>query len=120
MTATTAVLFDQLCAQLGTQPDRKGECWVDCPSCGKGGKHFSFNQTAGHCFACDYSASLRQIAALLGSTPDRPVVRSQRPQAPPRPDLWQREPTRWLDRYCAALDRFESAVASEMLAEVAA
>lgn len=107
MTATTAVLFDQLCAQLGTQPDRKGECWVDCPSCGKGGKHFSFNQTAGHCFACDYSASLRQIAALLGSTPDRPVVRSQRPQAPPRPDLWQREPTRWLDRYCAALDRID-------------
>lgn len=106
MTTTTATLFDQLCDQLHVQPDRKGECWVDCPNCGKGQKHFSFNERTGHCFACDYSASLRQIALLLG-TADRPAPRAQRPAVAPRPDLWQREPTRWLERYCAALDRLE-------------
>ena len=104
MTTTNATLFDQLCHQLQVQPDRRGECWVDCPQCGKGGKHFSFNEKTGHCFACDYSASLRQIAELLG-TADRPAPRVVRPVAAPRPDFWQREPARWLDRYCAALDR---------------
>ena len=104
MTAGAATLFDQLCDQLHAQPDRKGECWVDCPSCGKGQQHFSFNERAGHCFACDYSASLRQIAELLGAT-DRPAPRVVRPAPAPRPDFWQREPARWLDRYCAALDR---------------
>lgn len=104
MTVGTAALFDQLCDQLHVQPDRKGECWVDCPQCGKGGKHFSFNERAGHCFACDYSGSLRQIAELLG-TADRPAPRAARPAPPPRPDFWQKEPARWLDRYCAALDR---------------
>lgn len=104
MIAGTATLFDQLCDQLHVQPDRKGECWVDCPQCGKGGKHFSFNERAGHCFACDYSGSLRQIAELLG-TADRPAPRAARPATAPRPDFWQKEPARWLDRYCAALDR---------------
>ena len=105
-TATTATLFDQLCDQLHAQPDRKGEVWVGCPSCGKDGKHFSFNETTGHCFACDYSGSLRQIAELLG-TADRPAPRVQRPAAPPRPDLWQKQPMRWLERYGAALDRVQ-------------
>ena len=104
---TTATLFDQLCDQLHAQPDRKGEVWVDCPSCGKNQKHFSFNETTGHCFACDYSGSLRQIAELLG-TVDRPAPRVQRQEPPkPRPDFWQQEPARWLDRYGAALDRLE-------------
>ena len=84
---TTATLFDQLCDQLHAAPDRKGEVWVDCPSCGKNQKHFSFNETTGHCFACDYSGSLRQIAELLG-TVDRPAPRVQR-QEPQRPRQWQ-------------------------------
>lgn len=107
MTAAAATdLFDQLCVQLGAIPDRRGEVWCDCPSCGKGRKHFSFSERGGHCFACDYSGSLRQIAVLLG-TPDRPVARVERPKQPPRPDYWQREPQRWLERYCAALDRLD-------------
>ena len=106
MTTTTATLFDQLCDQLHVQPDRRGECWVDCPNCGKGQKHFSFNERAGHCFACDYSGTLRQVAELLGTT-DRPAPRVTRPAAAPRPDFWQKEPARWLERYCGALDRLE-------------
>ena len=104
MTTTTTTLFDQLCDQLHAQPDRRGEVWVDCPQCGKGGKHFSFNERTGHCFACDYSGTLRQIATLLG-TSDRPAPRIARPVAAPRPDYWQKEPLRWLERYGAALDR---------------
>lgn len=103
MTTTTATLFDQLCDQLHAQPDRKGEVWVDCPSCGKDGKHFSFNETTGHCFACDFSGSLRQIAELLG-TVDRPAPRVRR-QEPPKPRQWQQAPERYLEGYCAAFDR---------------
>lgn len=99
-------LFDTLCAQLHAEPDRKGECWIDCPSCGKDKKHFSFNaERGGHCFSCDYSGSLKAIAELLSITPDeraRPVRRAERPA---RPDLWQKQPDRWLSRYGAALDR---------------
>lgn len=106
-TTSVDTLFDQLCAELGAAPDRKGEVWVDCPSCGKGKKHFSFNARTGHCFSCDYRGSLRQIADLLGAVVARPAPRVQRPAAPPRPDFWQAEPGRWLDRYCAAHDRLE-------------
>ncbi len=102
-TTTTATLFDQLCDQLHAQPDRKGEVWIDCPQCGKDKKHFSFNETTGHCFACDYSGSLRQIAELLG-TVDRPAPRVQR-QEPQRPRQWQYAPDRYLEGYCAAFDR---------------
>lgn len=106
ISTSTATLFDQLCDQLHVAPDRRGECWVDCPNCGKGQKHFSFNERAGHCFACDYSGTLRQVAELLGTT-DRPAPRVTRPAAAPRPDFWQKEPARWLERYGAALDRLE-------------
>lgn len=104
MTNIATTLFDQLCDQLHAQPDRKGEVWIDCPQCGKDKKHFSFNETAGHCFACDFSGSLRQIAELL-NVADRPAPRVQRRQEPPRPRQWQQAPERWLDGYCAALSR---------------
>jgi hypothetical protein len=100
--ATT--LFDSLCAQLHVLPDRKGEVWIGCPSCGKDRKHFSFNETTGHCFACDYSGSLRQIAALLNiRAEDRPVKAHRKPVQ--RPEQWQRNPELWLTRYCEAFDR---------------
>lgn len=110
MQTTISNLFESLCARLHVEPDRKGEVWIDCPSCGKGGKHFSFNEHTGHCFACDYSASLRAIAELLhiddaAQNAPRPYQKPQ--ERPARPDQWQRQPERWLDRYGAALDRVE-------------
>ena len=106
MTTLSATLFDQLCDQLHETPDRKGEVWIDCPSCGKDQKHFSFNERTGHCFACDYSGSIGQIATLL-NVADRPAPRAQRRVEPPRPRQWQAAPERYLDHYCAALDRVQ-------------
>lgn len=103
-----ASLFDTLCARLHAEPDSRGECWLDCPACGHGNKHFSFNERVGHCFACDYSGSLTQIAALLQIQPDeraRPARRAQKAQAPRQ---WQTRPDLWLERYCAALERVQA------------
>lgn len=102
-------LFDTLCTQLHVEPDRKGEVWIDCPQCGKGAKHFSFNEHAGHCFSCDYSAPLRAIAELLNirATSDAPVA-PRRAVLAPAPREWQKRPDIWLDRYCGALDRVQA------------
>lgn len=106
MAIGTATLFDQLCDQLRAEPDRRGEVWVDCPNCGKDAKHFSFNEKAGHCFACDYSGTLRQIAALLNIA-DRPAPTARRAQEPQAPRQWQTRPEFYLERYAAAFDRLE-------------
>lgn len=105
MATATNSIFDTLCDRLHVEPDSRGECWVTCPACGKDRKHFSFNEHAGHCFACDYSGSLAQVAELLQIQPDertRPAGHAQKPQAPRQ---WQNRPDIWLDRYCGALDR---------------
>lgn len=109
MTATmTNNIFNTLCAQLHVEPDRKGEVWIDCPSCGKDKKHFSFNERTGHCFACDYSGSLTQIAALLRIQPDKRARPARRADQPQKPRLWQQRPEWHLARYCDALDRVQS------------
>jgi hypothetical protein len=103
---TTASIFDTLCAKLRAEPDRHGEVWLDCPQCGKGAKHFSFNEHAGHCFACDYSGSLRAIAELLNIRSEvHSSVPLRRDREPVAPRDWQKRPGLWLDRYGAALDR---------------
>lgn len=99
-------LFDTLCTQLHVEPDYRGEVWMDCPNCGKGRKHFSFNERAGHCFACDYSAALPTIAEQLNITQDAPAA-PRRALDPPKPKHWQHNPDRYLDGFCAALDRVE-------------
>lgn len=107
MSASAATtLFDSLCAQLHAEPDRKGEVWIDCPSCGHGKKHFSFNETTGHCFACDYSGSIGQIAALLNIRAEKRPVKPAR-KLVQRPEQWQRTPELWLSRFCEAFDRIE-------------
>jgi hypothetical protein len=105
-TTTQTTLFDTLCAQLHAEPDRKGEVWVACPQCSRENKHFSFSEEHGaHCFGCDFSGSLAQVAELLSIQPDdraRPVRRVSQPQAPRQ---WQQRPEYYLERYCGALDR---------------
>lgn len=101
---TLTTLFDRLCDQLHVEPDRKGEVWIDCPQCGKDKKHFSFSERGGHCFACDYSASLKAIARLLQLATER-VVAPRRAVQPQEPRHWQKRPEYYLDRYCGALDR---------------
>lgn len=103
----STALFDSLCAQLHVEPDRKGEVWIACPNCGREKKHFSFNERTAHCFGCDYSLSLAQLAEQLQIAPDeraRPVRRAQEPVAPRQ---WQKRPDYYLDRYCGAFDRVQ-------------
>lgn len=105
---TQTTLFDTLCAQLHVEPDRKGECWIACPSCGREKKHFSFSEEHGaHCFGCDFSGSLAQVAELLSIEPDARAGPAKRAQVAQAPRLWQQRPDYWLDRYCGALDRVE-------------
>lgn len=110
MAIETASIFSALCAQLHVEPDARGECWIDCPSCGKGAKHFSFSERGGHCFACDYSGSLAAIAEQLNIRSEAhariPLRRAVRAQEPPK--QWQRASERWLDRFCGAFDRLSA------------
>ena len=108
MTTTTATLFDQLCDQLHVQPDRKGECWIACPWCGKEAKHFSFSERGYKCFACDEKGKgLGRLAQQLRIA-DRPAPRAERRQEPTPPRAWQVRPEYYLDRYGAALDRVQA------------
>lgn len=107
MTAGADTLFNQLCDRFG-EPDRRGEVWIDCPWCGHGKRHFSFSERGYKCFSCDeHGKSLRRLAEQLSLPLEQRPGRAERPQTPPRPDYWQREPARWLERYCAAYDRLE-------------
>lgn len=61
----TSAVFDQLVGITGAQPDRRGECHIDCPFCGKEAKrgqtHFSFSARGYHCFVCGASGSLERL-----------------------------------------------------------
>jgi hypothetical protein len=63
-------LFDQLCQRYNVRPDRRGECAITCPACGKepkrGQVHFSFGQDGGFCFVCGFKCGLIHLAKLKG------------------------------------------------------
>lgn len=91
MTALPAVdWYAELCAGLQVAPDRKGEVWLKCPSCGKDNRHFSFGPRGAKCFHCGYQPSLYALfQALLGG---RPILAAPRPEVPPvKPRAWQRQ-----------------------------
>jgi hypothetical protein len=102
--------LDDLCARLNAAPDGDGECWIDCPACGKGGKHFSFSERGYKCFACGFAGrSLITLAERL-ELPNLTETRQQAPRLAVRADRprgWQGRPDTYLDRYCGALDRVE-------------
>lgn len=54
-------------------PDKRGNVHVPCPACGRPPKpkqvHFSFCERGGHCFVCDFSATLAGLAErVLGGS----------------------------------------------------
>jgi DNA-directed RNA polymerase subunit RPC12/RpoP len=88
-------LFNDLCARLGVQPDRRGEAHYQCPECGKevkrGQTHFSFSERGAACMVCGYRASLNKLAARWGHEAPRPM-----PAPAPRPKpLERRLVTNW-------------------------
>lgn len=73
--------FAQLVSGLGARPDRKGEVWLKCPSCGKERDHFSFSANGAFCLKCGYRPALRALfEALIGG-----VVVPAAPRPAPRP-----------------------------------
>lgn len=86
-------LFADLMTHTGATPDRKGECWIDCPSCGKSAKsrHASFSADGWHCFACGNGGGLVGLARTLGilTREDVPAIlpqpRPARAHKPPAP-----------------------------------
>jgi hypothetical protein len=80
--------FAQLCAGLGARPDRKGEVWLPCPSCGKERDHFSFSPNGAFCLKCGYRPALRALfEALIGGVVVQAAPRPAPRPAAPRP--WQ-------------------------------
>lgn len=90
MTAFPAVdYYAQLVHAFSAAPNSKGEVWMACPQCHKGGRHFSFSPNGCFCFKCGFKASLRALyEQLVGG---RPVQAAARPDVPPaKPRAWQR------------------------------
>ena len=89
-------MFGKLCHHLQVQPDRRGECYVTCPFCGKESSakdaHFSFSERGGHCFVCGKSGGLYGLLRVYGLTEGaaaRKLGSTSRadpsPTPPPRP-----------------------------------
>lgn len=101
-------LFNSLIYHLGLQPDRRGECHVTCPACGKepkrGQVHFSFNHKGGKCFCCGAGLSLRALAAHYGLQGDEHrIARVERPEPVERTgyNILEHEPERLATTYAS-------------------
>ena len=104
-------LFNHLCHHYTVHPDRRGEAHVDCPNCGKEAKrgqtHFSFSESGGHCFICDFSCSLNrlaQIAGLVDTDSDEwePPVQYHHKKKPKRIYPWQSQTDELAEQYASA------------------
>jgi hypothetical protein len=83
-------LFDALASHVRVQPDRQGEVWIACPSCGAKQKHFSFSARGAHCHKCGYSPALKALAEQLGLRDQRPYAAPREVERPrPAPKPWQ-------------------------------
>ncbi len=104
-----SIVFDALCAHYNISPGRKGECWIECPYCGKGKRHFSFSERGYKCFSCNQKGSLMALAAHAGAstTSQYPSRLYQKPQELQKPRNWQLNPGRYVDDFCAVLDRIQ-------------
>jgi len=100
--------YQELKRKYNVSPDRRGECHIDCPFCGKeavkGQTHASFSKNGFHCFVCGASRSLAGLLAHVTGSEYRPApapIRTQRARNSKRPPRWYgmtRE--RWEIEYC--------------------
>ncbi len=65
--------FERLLIHYAVTPDRKGECWVTCPACGKEGHHFSFSVRGAHCFVCGFKSGLAELCRMAGIEDSAPI-----------------------------------------------
>ena len=95
-------LYETLRHRLHVEPDRKGECWIACPECGREDEKCSFSPKGWHCFVCGGGGSLKGLAELLNVRRDEPYRAPKRPPPPPEPP----RSFRWQDHAAEALESF--------------
>lgn len=117
MTDTLDILHSKLRIDGHRWPDRHGEYHADCPFCGKpamkGQTHFSLfahnNSFAYKCHVCGAGGGLVVLLRHLEiDAPANAALRTVRPQEPPKPRQWQRNPDRWLDGFLGAPERLRA------------
>jgi hypothetical protein len=85
-------LFRDLCHLFNARPNRKGEVYIPCPSCGKpAGDECSFSERGWHCFVCGQGGSLKGLADKVG-------LETGDDWQPPKPKPKRRRHYRWQDR----------------------
>lgn len=110
--AATSSTFDALVSATSAHIDRRGEAHIDCPYCGKEAKrgqtHASFSPKGFKCFVCGQSAGLERLAAQLAIPVEHAPRHDRTAPEPPKPRIWQSDPERYLDGFCAAWGRLEA------------
>jgi hypothetical protein len=106
-------LLDNLASRLDAELRRDHNYYSDCPFCGKeakrGQKHFSFCDKGYKCWICEAKGKLPTLALHLGVTGGMPLRTHHVPQGERKPPRrWQSAPLRYLDDFCASLDRIQS------------
>ena len=92
-------LYQELAHRCGAEPDRKGECWIACPECGREDEKCSFSERGWHCFVCGGGGSLKELSDLLGIRRTEPYREVKRKPKPERAFQWQADAARVLDGF---------------------
>lgn len=84
-------LYRTLSQRCGAEPDRKGECWIPCPECGREDEKCSFSERGWHCFVCGAGGALQELAKLLDVQKFEPfrMPPKRKPTPRKRTYLWQ-------------------------------
>jgi hypothetical protein len=97
-------LYAALQVHLHTEPDRRGECHIPCPVCGKESKpkdpHCSFNEQGFYCFVCGASFGLWKLAELVNlDKGDYHAPAAQRVEKPKKTPDWMKNPEQFVRTY---------------------
>jgi len=94
-------LYNTLRHRLRVEPDRKGECWIACPECGREDEKCSFSPKGWHCFVCGAGGALKGLAEQLNIR--RVETSYRKPQSKPPP---RRRPFGWQENSYHVLRQF--------------
>ena len=104
-------MFDALKNHFGAEPDRRGECPITCPECGKESSqrnvHCSFSEKGYKCFVCGAGGSLKRLAEMVNMDTRDYKQQQQKPKRTRRTPEWLSVPAPYVSRYESHSRRFE-------------